>query len=1158
MNTSTQNPYVGPRTFSENERDLFFGREREGRELLSLTISGQLVVFYAQSGAGKSSLVNTCLIPDLKKKSFNVFPVARVGGDAPAGLSVDNIYVFNLLRILAPSETNPETLAGLNLTEFFAQQKSYLDLSVSREADSTSERKILIVDQFEEIFSTHHDQWEKREDFFKQLAHAMEEYPNLQVLLVMREDYIAYLDPYAHLLPEHARMRYYMQQLEFDAALRAVEEPVKKYSREYTPGVAKKLIDDIRLIKVNLPDGKKDEKRPGQFVEPLLLQVICYDLWANLHPEESKITEDDLQQVGELNEFLGNYYSKRMNAVAEAQNVSERRIRKWFSEKLIADDGTRVLIRETAGGMSPNVIGALSDLVRAEQRGGATFYELTHDRLVEPILANNRDWESKNANLLQQGAALWQRQGRSDGLLLRGKELRDAETWAKINSDQLEPIDREYLEICLKSRADARERVRVNQWFRKTLVKVFIAFFIAIISVIVAFFLGNQFYKNTQQDSAQKLAIAANAKVKNEEIDVAVKLAYQALQHDPSSHQAELALRYAMYPAIKVSFSQEKPILDTYLSRNGSEVMTISNDGIIQKWEALSGKPKSTIVLEFPIKEEKLTLAVFSPDGSKLLTSSPKNLTHIWDTVSGEDLVMYNDYAGSANFSQDGARIATSSILYGLISIWDAATGEKICDVPDAELDNKSLSLNPDGSRLVDYEKLEDNKGWDSGVWDTETGKELFSLGVIPPDVTNSIVTFSPDGLMIALFIQTKNASANTINIRDINNENHIDISINKNRGIFLASENSIQSITFSPDGKSIGTAIAGSNTIQVWDVASGASLFTLSGNSGVITRVVFSPDGSLIAASSSEDHTVRIWNIKDQKEIFNFTNIGNPLSSAANIVFSPENSRLLIVWDDGKVEYWNISSIDQDQKQLQDAAFEICRPCELEYDQRIQYDIHDTSMLVYDNSNSIFVIWIGLFYLFIGWMTYRIVFISATALPPKQPAGFALRRFASASFIKGVYVYFFIAGFVFISNAEVFYHLYMDDIRNSVPRSYGVSSLLLYFAALPILMWPGGVYAHLTRFQSGNWPRIKRFLISMFTDLIGIVIPAVVTFILYMVIYKENSLLTEILLQLSVVLLLGLIFTGPLSLFGALLYIFGLQPMAKKWRKQTLEEDDY
>jgi len=46
------NPYVGPRTFTYAERERFFGREREARELLSLVISERLVLFYAQSGAG--------------------------------------------------------------------------------------------------------------------------------------------------------------------------------------------------------------------------------------------------------------------------------------------------------------------------------------------------------------------------------------------------------------------------------------------------------------------------------------------------------------------------------------------------------------------------------------------------------------------------------------------------------------------------------------------------------------------------------------------------------------------------------------------------------------------------------------------------------------------------------------------------------------------------------------------------------------------------------------------------------------------------------------------------------------------------------------------------------------------------------------------------
>ena len=55
-----ENPYVGPRTFTQAESTVFFGREREARELLSLVISQRLVLFYAQSGAGKSS--DTCVI----------------------------------------------------------------------------------------------------------------------------------------------------------------------------------------------------------------------------------------------------------------------------------------------------------------------------------------------------------------------------------------------------------------------------------------------------------------------------------------------------------------------------------------------------------------------------------------------------------------------------------------------------------------------------------------------------------------------------------------------------------------------------------------------------------------------------------------------------------------------------------------------------------------------------------------------------------------------------------------------------------------------------------------------------------------------------------------------------------------------------------------
>jgi hypothetical protein len=67
-------PYVGPRPFEREHAPLFFGRDREANELVSLIISHTEVLLYAQSGAGKSSLVNARLIPLLEAEDFDVLP----------------------------------------------------------------------------------------------------------------------------------------------------------------------------------------------------------------------------------------------------------------------------------------------------------------------------------------------------------------------------------------------------------------------------------------------------------------------------------------------------------------------------------------------------------------------------------------------------------------------------------------------------------------------------------------------------------------------------------------------------------------------------------------------------------------------------------------------------------------------------------------------------------------------------------------------------------------------------------------------------------------------------------------------------------------------------------------------------------------------------
>lgn len=275
MNTRT-NPYVGPRSFRREEADRFFGREREAQDLLARVLSERLVLFYAQSGAGKSSLVNARLVPGLEEVGFVTLPVGRVSGGLPQSMdAVDNIFAFNLMMSLESGDGDPARLAHLTLDRFLARLASDdgrtwfynppagpgpdLDTALWRMGasdDSALDRAleedlatlpegdlaqasthadqegvddafayVLIIDQFEEIVSAHTDRWQEREGFFRQLDAAMQADSNLWVVLVLREDYIASLEPYAGLLADRMRARFYMQRMQRRQALDAVARP---------------------------------------------------------------------------------------------------------------------------------------------------------------------------------------------------------------------------------------------------------------------------------------------------------------------------------------------------------------------------------------------------------------------------------------------------------------------------------------------------------------------------------------------------------------------------------------------------------------------------------------------------------------------------------------------------------------------------------------------------------------------------------------------------------------------------------------------------------------------------------------------------------------------------------------------------------------------
>ncbi len=262
------NPYIGPRTFTIEQKNLFFGREVEARNLLSLVISERLVLFYAQSGAGKSSLINTRLVPQLQEAGFAVLPIGRVSGMLSKSiLQVDNIFLFNLMRMIDSTSTEPAQFAHLTLTDFLAKltspdgvQYRYDTNFKSSEVLKTSEVSesvpcVLIIDQFEEIITAYPERWEERQQFFEQVNQAMQADPMLWLVLTLREDYVARLDPYSSLLAHKLRARFYMERMGYQAALAP-----KPFNKELLPKPqAPPLFNKkVRLTRpVPLPFNKK-------------------------------------------------------------------------------------------------------------------------------------------------------------------------------------------------------------------------------------------------------------------------------------------------------------------------------------------------------------------------------------------------------------------------------------------------------------------------------------------------------------------------------------------------------------------------------------------------------------------------------------------------------------------------------------------------------------------------------------------------------------------------------------------------------------------------------------------------------------------------------------------------------------------------------------
>jgi WD40 repeat protein/tRNA A-37 threonylcarbamoyl transferase component Bud32 len=281
------------------------------------------------------------------------------------------------------------------------------------------------------------------------------------------------------------------------------------------------------------------------------------------------------------------------------------------------------------------------------------------------------------------------------------------------------------------------------------------------------------------------------------------------------------------------------------------------------------------------------TAGAFSPDGSRIVTTSEDGLARVWDTASGRKLATFRGNGApiySVAFSPDGRWIAngvwvTNSSQAATATVWEAATGQLLLSLKGHAGSVWSVAFSPDGRKLVTSSEDRTAK-----VWDLATGRAILTLEGHQERIWS--VAFSPNGQWIAT-----GSLDQTVKIWDAASGRELRT---------LGHGDKVWGVAFSPDSQRVVTG-CGDTLARVWQVSSGRELLVLHGHTAGVGTVAFSPDGQRIATGSA-DRTVKLWDALTGQEV---ATLRGHTSYLISVVFSPNGKLLLSASADKTAKIW-------------------------------------------------------------------------------------------------------------------------------------------------------------------------------------------------------------------------------------------------------------
>lgn len=389
-------PYVGPRPFRQSDAGRFFGRGPEARDVFFSWLGDRITILYGPHAVGKTSLLRAGILPLVSRQSdVDLLPIGSLGYQAarpPATAPSHNSYSFALLGQWAQLGSPPTP--GTTIAEFLhARNKPAAN-------DEEPRAVLAVIDQFEVLFSGFPARETERDGLFTELQHALAELPALKLLLVISEDHLATLRRYEQRFAPDKFRTISLTALAGEAAVEAVTQPLEGSGRVFGDGVAKDLVDRLRTVHYIDVTGESTAIR-NELAEPLLLQIVCSELWASLPENVRTITSGDLQAAGDLEQALIRFYDQAIRAASMETGEPEGALRAWIENAFITEQGARGTackgVLKTAG--LRNEVAEILERYRVlstEYRAWSTWYQLSQDRMTSAVQDSNRAWRMAN------------------------------------------------------------------------------------------------------------------------------------------------------------------------------------------------------------------------------------------------------------------------------------------------------------------------------------------------------------------------------------------------------------------------------------------------------------------------------------------------------------------------------------------------------------------------------------------------------------------------------------------------------------------------------------------------------------------------------------------------------------------------------------------